>query len=128
MQLAADKVPANLESVQNALRSFHTTQKPLKKTSLEQICSIVCEFYNVDLKDVQGPRRQQELVKPRQVIMYLLKHELGMTFPAIGRQIGGRDHTTAMHSVEKIEKEMKKSPELLQELQQLKELFYIGSK
>jgi chromosomal replication initiator protein len=60
--------------------------------------------------------------------MYLLKNELGLTFPTIGREIGGRDHTTAMYAVGKIEKEMKKSPDLLEELQQLKELFYAGIK
>ena len=59
--------------------------------------------------------------------MYLLKYEAGMTFPAIGRTIGGRDHTTAMHSVEKIEREMKKSPDLFEELRRIKELFYAGS-
>lgn len=127
MHLEANQLPATLDSVQQALRSFHTSQKPLKKTSIEQICSIVCEYYNVELKDIQGPHRQKELVKPRQIIMYLLKNELGLTFPAIGRQIGGRDHTTAMHSVEKIEKEMKKSTELLEELKRIKELFYVSS-
>jgi len=127
MQLEATNLPMTLESVQLALRSIHTSSKPLKKTSFEQICAIVCEYYNVDFKDIQGPHRQKELVKPRQIIMYLLKHELGLTFPAIGRQIGGRDHTTAMHSVEKVEKDMKKSPELLEELKRIKELFYVSS-
>ena len=115
------------EEVRIALKSF-ANHKPLKKTSFEHIRQIVCEFYGVDFKDVQGERRQRELVKPRQVLMYLLKTELGMTFPTIGREIGGRDHTTAMHSVEKIEKEMKKSPELLDELQKIKELFYVGNR
>ena len=57
-------------------------------------------------------------------LMYIMKYELGLTYPAIGREIGGRDHTTAMHSVEKIEKELKKSPEMFDEMQQLKERFY----
>lgn len=119
---------SSMESVQAALKSFSSVSKPVKKTSAEQICAIVCEYYSIDIVDVKGPRRQKELVKPRQIIMYLLKHEMGLTFPAIGRQLGGRDHTTAMHSVEKIEKDMKKIPELLGELQEIKELFYAGSK
>lgn len=123
---ASGSIPS-LEEVQQILRPF-SMHKPLKKTSFEQIKEIVCEFYGVEFEDIKGPRRQQELVKPRQILMYLLKTELGMTFPSIGREIGGRDHTTAMHSVEKIEKEMKKSPDLLEELQRLKEMFYIGGK
>ena len=119
---------SGMESVQAALKSFSSISKPLRKTSADQICSIVCEFYMIEVADVKGPRRQKELVKPRQIIMYLLKHEMGLTFPAIGRQLGGRDHTTAMHSVQKVEKDMKKSPELLEELQRIKELFYSGNK
>ena len=127
LKLEADNKTATLEHVQGMLRTISSATKAPKKTSVDQICGIVCEYYQVALKDIQGPRRQAELVKPRQVIMYLLKHEAGMTFPAIGRTLGGRDHTTAMHSVEKIEREMKKFPELLGELQQIKELFYAGS-
>ncbi len=118
---------ATIESAREALKSFAST-KPTKKTSLEQIKQLVCEYYGVDFKDVAGERRQRELVKPRQILMYLMKNELGMTFPTIGREVGGRDHTTAMHSVEKIEREMKKSEELLGELTQIKELFYSASR
>jgi len=125
MYTKAEGKPATVESVRDALKTY-TTNKPTKRTSFEHIRQIVCEFYGVEFKDVTGSRRQRELVKPRQVLMYLLKTELGMTFPTIGREIGGRDHTTAMHSVEKIEREMKKSEELLNELQQIKELFYVS--
>ncbi|MEI6478464.1 MAG: chromosomal replication initiator protein DnaA [bacterium] len=125
VHLASSDTPPSLEEVRDMLRAF-SLHKPLKKTTFEQIKEIVCEYYGVDFKDVQGPRRQQEIVKPRQILMYLMKNELGMTFPTIGREIGGRDHTTAMHSVDKIEKEMKKSPDLLDELSRIKELFYVG--
>ena len=127
LKLEADGKTATLENVQGMLRTISSAAKVPKKTSVDQICGIVCEYYQVALKDIQGPRRQAELVKPRQVIMYLLKHEAGMTFPAIGRTIGGRDHTTAMHSVEKIEREMKKSSDLFEELRRIKELFYSGN-
>jgi chromosomal replication initiator protein len=127
VHLAASDTPPTAQDVQEMLKAF-SIHKPLKKTSFEQIKEIVCQFYSVDFKDVQGPRRQKELVKPRQVLMYLLKNELGMTFPTIGREIGGRDHTTAMHSVEKIEKELRKSPELLEELKHIKESFYVGGR
>ena len=127
LHVQASGVEPTLEEVQKVLRTF-ITHKPLKKSGIEQICDIVCEYYSVDFKDIKGQCRERQYVKPRQILMYLLKNELGMTFPMIGREIGGRDHTTAMHSVDKIEKEMKKSPELLEELQQIKELFYVGGK
>jgi chromosomal replication initiator protein len=113
-----------LAEVKKALNGTAGANKPSKKSSAATLSEIICGFYGIEFADLIGPRRQQELVRPRQIFMYLLKHELGMTFPMIGREVGGRDHTTAMHSVEKIEKEMKKSPELLDELQQLKEQFY----
>ncbi len=127
VHISASNHMPNLEEVKQMLKAF-SIHKPLKKTTFEQVKEIVCEFYGVDFKDIEGPRRQAELVKPRQMLMYLLKHELGMTFPTIGREIGGRDHTTAMHSVEKIEKEVKKSPEVFDEVQRLKELFYAGGR
>lgn len=116
-----------MDMVKTALHSF-ANRKPLKRGSLEEISQIVCEFYGVDLKEIKGQRRQAEIVKPRQVLMYLMKYELNMTFPTIGREIGGRDHTTAMHSVDKVEKDMKKSPELFEELKRIKELFYVANK
>ena len=123
---AAGAAPTN-DQIQLALRSF-TAHKPAKKSGMEQLREVICQFYDVDFEDIKGPRRQQELVKPRKILMYLLKHELGMTFPAIGREIGGRDHTTAMHSVDKIEKELKKSPELFEEMQRIKEAYYAGGR
>jgi chromosomal replication initiator protein len=127
LHIKSEAKPVTVELVKEALKSY-AHSKPIKKTSLEHIRQIVCEYYDVDIKDVLGQRRQREFVKPRQILMYLLKHELGMTFPTIGREIGGRDHTTAMHSVEKIEKEMKKSDELLNELKEIKEQFYVGNR
>lgn len=112
-----------LEEIRQALSGL-TVNQPHKKTSFDILSNIVCEQFSVSMDDLRGPCRQKELVRPRQVLMYLLKHELGMTFPSIGRELGGRDHTTAMHAVDKIEKEMKKSNDLLQELSSIKERFY----
>lgn len=115
------------DQVKDALKNF-TRHTPLKLSNLDLLVSIVCESYGVENKDIQGKCRQQEIVKPRQILMYLMKNELGMTFPSIGREIGGRDHTTAMHAIEKIEKEMKKSNELLEELKAIKSLYYARTK
>jgi chromosomal replication initiator protein len=121
---ATGKKNPTLADVKDALRGMageHITQK---KSVYQDWLEMICEFYSVEVTDIKGPRRQQELVRPRQILMYLMKYELGMTYPTIGREIGGRDHTTAMHSVEKIEKELKRSEDLFDEMQQLKEKFY----
>lgn len=70
----------------------------------EDIIKSVCFFYNVKSTQLKGPKRDAFLVKARQVTMYLLKKELGLPFVEIGNILGGRDHTTIMHGVGKIDK------------------------
>lgn len=69
----------------------------------DDIINIVCSFYKIKLTQIKGPKRDASLVKARQVCMYLLKHELRLPLKEIGNLLGGRDHTTVMHGVEKIE-------------------------
>lgn len=69
----------------------------------ESVVKLVCSFYNVKPTQLKGPKRDASLVRARQVAMYLLKHELGLTFVEVGNILGGRDHTTVMHGVEKME-------------------------
>lgn len=69
----------------------------------DDIIRQTCEFYNVKATQLKGPKRDASLVKARQVTMYLLKKELKMTYVEIGNVLGGRDHTTIMHGVEKME-------------------------
>lgn len=69
----------------------------------DDIIRTACEFYNIKPTQLKGPKRDASLVKARQITMYLLKKELNMTLVEIGNVLGGRDHTTVMHGVEKIE-------------------------
>ena len=69
----------------------------------DDIIRSACEFFNIKPTQLKGPKREASLVKARQITMYLLKKELGMTFVEIGNLLGGRDHTTVMHGVEKME-------------------------
>jgi chromosomal replication initiator protein len=68
----------------------------------DQIIDSVCAFYNIKSTQLKGKKRDAFLVRPRHICMYLLKEESGMTFVEIGNILGGRDHTTVMHAVEKI--------------------------
>lgn len=121
---ALGKTEPSMADVREVLQGVLPEQRLVRKSNHQELLKIVADFYNCTSSDVLGARRHAEIVKPRQVYMYLLKHELGFTFPQIGREVGGRDHTTAMHSVEKIEKGMKKSDELLDEIQAIREQFY----
>lgn len=70
----------------------------------DELVKITCQFYNIKPTQLKGPKRDASLVKARQVAMYLLKYELKLTLVEIGNILGGRDHTTIMHGIEKIEK------------------------
>lgn len=79
--------------------------KPVKSERLhsDDVISVICDFYRIKPTQLKGPKRDASLVRARQVAMYILKTELNMTLVEIGNLLGGRDHTTIMHGVEKIE-------------------------
>lgn len=122
--LAVSDTPPTLSDVQEAIRGMVKQNKKKKQLSTDHVNSIICEYYNVEREDVVGPRRHKEYVRPRQILMYLLKQELGMSYPNIGHYLGGRDHTTVMHGFDKIDKELKKNSDLLGEIQEIKEQLY----
>lgn len=81
----------------------NSTKKESHMLHAEDVIETACNFYNIKPTQLKGPKRDASLVKARQVTMYLLKKELGLTFVEIGNILGGRDHTTVMHGVEKME-------------------------
>lgn len=95
-----------------------------KAIGSKQIIEAVSAYYNLPTNDICGQSRKKEIVKPRQVAMYLLRKENNMSFPSIGEYFGGRDHTTAMHACEKIEKLLEHDDELTQEINFLRERLY----
>ncbi len=74
-----------------------------RKITVEEIQRKVAEYYNIRLSDIIGPKRLRAYARPRQVAMYLCKHHTSRSLPEIGRRFGGRDHTTIMHGVKRIE-------------------------
>ncbi len=66
----------------------------------------VAAYFDLQMADIIGAKRDKDIVVPRQIVMYLMRHEMGLSFPKIAAAVGGRDHTTAMHSVSKIEKQL----------------------
>jgi len=93
-----------------------------RKLSIEEIQRKVAEHYNIRLSDMIGPKRMRNIARPRQVAMYLSKQLTPRSLPEIGRRFGGRDHTTIMHGVRKIEELMAIDSQLSDDLQLLRRL------
>lgn len=88
----------------------------------DDVIRTVCDYYNVKPTQLRGARRDALFVKPRQICMYLLKEDLKITLVEIGNLLGGRDHTTIMHGVDKIREQKDANPQLNQELEAIKTL------
>lgn len=93
-----------------------------RKITIEEIQRKVAEHYNIRLSDMIGPKRVRTIARPRQIAMYLAKQLTSRSLPDIGRRFGGRDHTTIMHGVKKIEELMTGDSQLSDDLQMLKRL------
>jgi len=100
---------------------------PQKRTNYKKITEIVAEFYDININDLINRSRKQEVVKPRQIAMYLMREELKSSYPFIGSKLGGRDHTTAIYACGKIGKEIENNNDLEQELNLIKERLYSES-
>lgn len=93
-----------------------------RKLTIEEIQRKVAEHYNIRLSDMIGPKRVRTIARPRQIAMYLAKQLTPRSLPEIGRRFGGRDHTTIMHGVRKIEELMATDSQLNDDLQLLRRL------
>ncbi len=97
--------------------------KPTKPVSIKDVVKTVTTFYNIDERIIYEKTRRKEVVKPRQVLMYILREDFNISYPLIGQKLGGRDHTTVIHSCEKIKVDIKTDQLLVQEIEQIRALF-----
>ncbi len=109
-----------LSEVKNFVKN---NTKPKKLVSTKEVVKTVAEFYNIEEQLIYDKTRKKEIIKPRQIIMYILREDFNISYPAIGEKLGGRDHTTVMHSCEKIKNDMKLDEMLIQEINQLRSIF-----
>ncbi len=125
--IAANYQPnATILSVIDAKKILNSIlNAPKKSTNIKSIMKAVAEFYDISEKELLDRSRKKEIVKPRQIIMYLLREELKSSFPFIGFKIGGRDHTTAIHACEKIKREIEKDSNLNDEINLIREKLYL---
>lgn len=108
----------------NEIKPFiKNTSKPKKLLSVKEIVKIVCDFYNIEDASVYEKTRRKEVLKPRQIAMFILREDFNISYPTIGQKLGGRDHTTVMHSCEKIKVDVKNDLSLMQEIDQIRAMF-----
>ena len=93
--------PVTVESTQRLLHDLLRSND--KKITIDEIQRCVADFYNVRISDLLSPRRARQVARPRQIAMYLAKQLTTRSLPEIGRKFGGRDHTTVIHAVRKID-------------------------
>ncbi|HUC20646.1 MAG TPA: chromosomal replication initiator protein DnaA, partial [Candidatus Polarisedimenticolaceae bacterium] len=107
--------------VAQELTGSHTDSQRRKQITPRVIIEKTAAFFDLLPADITGTKRDRDIVVPRQISMYLMREELDLSFPKIAFTVGRRDHTTAMHSVTKIEKLIEVDDKLRQEINQIKE-------
>lgn len=109
-----------LSEVKNLIKN---NAKPKKNISVKEVVKIISDFYSIEEDSIYEKSRRKEVVKPRQIIMYILRKDFGVSYPTIGDKMGGRDHTTVIHSCKKIEDDLKNNHLLEQEIKQIRSMF-----
>lgn len=109
-------------SIANALLGASKTRP--KHISAKQIVERTAKHFQIAMDDLLGPKRDKDIVVPRQIAMYMLRSELHLSFPKIARELGRKDHTTAIHSVEKISKESSYDNDIKNAISEIRERLY----
>ncbi|HXK41095.1 MAG: hypothetical protein A3G45_02230 [Candidatus Staskawiczbacteria bacterium RIFCSPLOWO2_12_FULL_37_15] len=116
-----NRIP-DIKEVKNILNTYLSS--PYRKTSPQSILKAVADFYSISGSDLIKRSRKKEVVRPRQIAMFLLREETKLSFPEIGQKLGGRDHSTVIHACEKIRSESSVDEPLKQELVLIRERVY----
>lgn len=108
-----------------SLNEFTIQHISKKRKTMNSIINIVANYYGIKPDDIIGKRRKHKFVIPRMVAAFLMRDQLGISFPRIARKLGGRDHTTAIYSYEKISKEYSKDGKLKNDIENIKATFRV---
>lgn len=118
------RTPNRVLSDKEIVEILNKNSSSKKTITAAQIIKTVADFYDVNEKVLFEKTRRKEVVKPRQVCMFLLREDFNGSYPYIGQKFGGRDHTTALHAHEKIARELKNNDEFAGEVKQIRDLLY----
>lgn len=145
VEYLANRVPTNIRELEGALNQllaycemkgvppsievvtavFGSAKARPKHLSAKQVVERTAKYFQIGMEDIMGPKRDKDIVVPRQVAMYILRSELHLSFPKIAHELGRKDHTTAIHSVDKIEKELHNDVQFKQYIAEIKERLYV---
>ena len=98
--------------------------KPKKVVTINDVLKIICEYYGIEEKALKQKTRKREVVKPRQMVMYILREDFNTSYSYIGERLGGKDHTTVIHAYEKTKQELEDKPLIKQELEELRAIIH----
>ncbi len=119
-------IEPTLETIKPIISSFESEN--VKKTvTPRQVIIVVAAYFDIQIEDVLGKSREKRLAFPRQIIMFLLREEMKSSYPTIGAELGGRDHTTAMHAHSKIKNMIDSDDKLQKDLELIKQKLYTGA-
>lgn len=122
--IGQSKIRGKILSLNEVKEILKKNTKPSKIISFNDIVKVISDFYEVQEKSLFEKTRKKEIVKPRQVAMYLLREDLNISYPYIGKKFGQRDHTTVIHAYRKMDGLIKKDIRLNNEIERIREILY----
>jgi len=117
MQTQLKAKELTVSDIRNLVKS---NLKPKRLISPKEVVKMIADFYHIEEESIYEKTRRKEVIKPRQVAMFILREDFNISYPSIGEKIGGRDHTTVIHSCEKIKEDVKTNNALMEEINQLR--------
>ena len=118
-QVSARQAVITINDVKTILKNNIRTKKSI---SIPDVVKLVSDYYQISESFIYKKTRRKDIVRPRQIVMYVLREDFDISYPMIGDKLGGRDHTTVIHSYEKIKKELKDDPHLSKEIDDIRAL------
>ncbi|MBT6254257.1 chromosomal replication initiator protein DnaA [Candidatus Uhrbacteria bacterium] len=113
----------SIESIEPIIQSFKPVDI-IKTVTPRELMNVVAEYFDITNDEIVGKSREKRLAFPRQIIMYLMREEMAFSYPSIGAELGGRDHTTAMHAYSKIKKLFETDEKLKHDIEIIKQRMY----
>ena len=112
-----------LESVNPIVQSFRPVDV-VKSVTPRELMNVVAEYFDITIEELVGKSREKRLAFPRQIIMYIMREDMSFSYPSIGQELGGRDHTTAMHAYSKIKRCAESDEKLRHDIEIIKQRVY----
>ena len=121
------KASPTVELVEKLLKVSRPINGQARIVTVVEVINLISNYFGVGVQQLKGDRRTRNIAWPRQILMYLLRADLKLPFDEVGRLVGGRDHTTVMHSNTKVTREAATNPDFHAQLQSLRKQLLINS-